>query len=114
MAKDWRRGSRLGEHEHLDIEDPSFGVHVGDDIFVWFSSWGMAYLDNGLTADQMGTAANSNAAIGSINNFLTSFNELASITKARSSIGIGEQDVFAPHMSETMSGCSTLASVALK
>jgi len=23
---------RLGEHEHLDVEDPALGVHVGDDM----------------------------------------------------------------------------------
>ncbi|RYC54938.1 hypothetical protein CHU98_g11270, partial [Xylaria longipes] len=25
-------GGRLGQHEHLDVEDPALGVHVGDDV----------------------------------------------------------------------------------
>jgi hypothetical protein len=74
----------------------------------------MTYLDDGLTADKMGTTADGDATVRSINNFLTSFNELASIGKARSSVGISKQDILAPHMSETMSSRTTLASVALK
>lgn len=32
VAADGDGGGRLGEHEHLDVEDPALGVHVGDDV----------------------------------------------------------------------------------
>lgn len=31
-AEDRGRGRRLGEHQHLNVEDPALGVHVGDDV----------------------------------------------------------------------------------
>lgn len=31
-AEDGGGGCRLGEHEHLNVEDPAFGVHVGHDV----------------------------------------------------------------------------------
>lgn len=32
-AEDGRGGGGLGEHQHLDVEDPAFGMHVGDDVW---------------------------------------------------------------------------------
>lgn len=32
VAEDWDGGGRLGQHQHLDVEDPALGVHVGDDV----------------------------------------------------------------------------------
>ena len=31
-SKDGRRGSRLCEHEHFNVENPALGVHVGYDM----------------------------------------------------------------------------------
>lgn len=31
-AQDGGGGCGLGKHQHLDIEDPAFGMHVGNDV----------------------------------------------------------------------------------
>lgn len=71
----------------------------------------LAYLDNGFTANEMGTAADGNTTARAIHNIFDAFNQSRHIAKPRCAICISEQGILAAHMTKSMSDTAALAPV---
>lgn len=71
----------------------------------------LAYLDNGLAANEMGTAADGNTTARAIHNVFNAFNQSRHVAKPRCAIGISKQGILAAHMTKAMGDTAALAPV---
>lgn len=137
------RRSGLGKHQHLNVKDPAFRVHVRDNVRQGSAREELeaalrianargrrgcqdlndgveglhqevaqgGALDHRLTADQVATAANGNAAVASIDNIFAALDEVAQVGEARGAVRIRKDDVGTTHMAEAVGHGPALAAV---
>lgn len=139
-------GGRLGEHEHLDVEDPALGVHVGHDVGQGGAreeleaalrvahaargggrqdreheveraheevAQGRA-LDDGGAADEVGAAADGDAAVRAVDDLLAALDEPAEVAEAGGAVGVGEEHVGAARVAQAVGHAAALAAVRLE
>lgn len=81
---------------------------------VKYGEWLGSYLDNGLAANEVSAAANSNAAVRAVDYILAALNQAAQVAELCSAVCVGEEHVLAAGVTEAMGDGAALAAVALE
>lgn len=72
------------------------------------------YLDNRVTADEMGAAADRDASVRPVRDLLAPLHELPQVTKLRRPVRVGEQGILAPRVPEPVRHGAAFAPVPLE